>query len=272
MARRQLRDQRAIVTGASSGIGRELTRQLLAAGAKVVATARREDRLQELAAEVAAPQQLVIVPGDICDGALRTALVSAADEHFGGLDLLINNAGIGALGPFADGSPERLRQVMEVNFFAPVELIRAALPALRRGRSPAICNISSILAHRAVPAKSEYCASKFAIHGFSDALRSELASEGIDVILVSPSTTESEFSSAVIEKSGRQPAKGKGAMTSADVAKSAIKAVQSGKHEVILSLGGKGLVWLDRLAPTWADWLVTRFGFDGSAGRQSKKS
>ncbi|PQO45758.1 SDR family NAD(P)-dependent oxidoreductase [Blastopirellula marina] len=262
MARRSLPDLRVIVTGASSGIGRELTLQLIAAGAKVVATARRADRLQQLADEAAAPDQLAIVPGDICDADLRAKLVQTACERFGGLDLIMNNAGIGALGPFADGSTERLRTVMEVNFFAPVELIRAALPALRQGRTPAICNISSILGHRAVPAKSEYCASKFAIHGFSDALRSELASEGIDVILVSPSTTESEFSSSVIEKMGRQPAKGKGAMTSAAVAKAAIKAVQSGKHEVILSLGGKGLVWLDRIAPTFADWLVTRFGFD----------
>lgn len=262
MARRTLRDLRVIVTGASSGIGRELTLQLIAAGAKVVATARREDRLRQLADEVAAPEQLVVVPGDICDPQLRTMLVKTACERFGGLDLLMNNAGIGALGTFADGSSERLRTVMEVNFFAPVELIRAAIPALRHGRTPAICNISSILGHRAVPAKSEYCASKFAIHGFSDALRSELASEGIDVILVSPSTTESEFSTAVIEKAGRQPAEGKGAMTSAAVAKAAIKAVQTGKHEVVLSLGGKGLVWLDRLAPTLTDWLVARFGFD----------
>ncbi|TWT29951.1 SDR family NAD(P)-dependent oxidoreductase [Blastopirellula retiformator] len=262
MARRQLRDLRAIVTGASSGIGRELTLQLIAAGAKVIATARREDRLQDLASAAAAPERLIVIAGDVCDAELRTQLVQTAAEKFGGLDLLINNAGIGALGPFADGSPERLRKVMEVNFFAPVELTREALPLLRQGNQPAICNVSSILAHRAVPAKSEYCASKFAIHGFSDALRAELTSDGIDVILVSPSTTESEFSSAVIEKSGRQPAKGKGAMTSAAVARAAIKAVQTGKHEVILSLGGKGLVWLDRLAPTLSDWLVARFGFD----------
>ncbi|MFI4876564.1 MAG: SDR family NAD(P)-dependent oxidoreductase [Blastopirellula sp. JB062] len=263
MARRQLSGKRAIVTGASSGIGRELTRQLVEAGAYVAATARREDRLRQLADELNAPDRLATVPGDLCAAELRTRLVQTACERFGGLDLLINNAGVGALGTFADGSPERIRQVMEVNFFAPIELIREALPSLRQGASPAICNISSILGHCAVPAKSEYCASKFAIHGFSDALRAELASDGIDVVLVSPSTTESEFTAAVIETAGRQPAKGKGAMSSADVAKAALKAIETGKHEKILSLGGKALVWLDRLAPTWANWLITRYGFAG---------
>src|SRR5205085_10807559 len=105
----------------------------------------------------------------------------------------INNAGIGAVGPFEDAGEERLRRVMEVDFFAPAELIRGALPLLKGGHHPIIVNIGSVLGHRAVPGKSEYCASKFALHGFSDALRAELAPQGIDVLLVSPSTTVSEF-------------------------------------------------------------------------------
>jgi short-subunit dehydrogenase len=117
---------------------------------------------------------------------------------------LVNNAGIGAIGPFAEASPERLRKIMEVNFFAPAELIRSALPLLEAGKRPLIVNVSSVLGHRGIPKKSEYCASKFALHGFSDALRCELAPRGIDVLLVSPSTTATEFFDNVIEGGRRR--------------------------------------------------------------------
>src|SRR5204862_1887651 len=119
-----------------------------------------------------------------------------AIREFGGLDALVNNAGIGALGRFDQADEARLRQVMEVNFFAPAEFVREALPHLKAGNRPIVVNIGSVLGHRAVPEKSEYCASKFALHGFSDALRAELAPLGIDVLLVSPSTTTSEFFAA----------------------------------------------------------------------------
>ena len=93
---------------------------------------------------------------------------------YGGLDLLVNNAGIGAQGRFAEADPARLRQIMEVNFFAPAEMTRAALPLLKQGRRPMIVNIGSILGHRGIPGTSEYCASKFAVQGFSESLRAEL--------------------------------------------------------------------------------------------------
>ena len=122
--------------------------------------------------------------------------MEAVQQETGGLDLLVNNAGVGALGEFAEADPQRLRTVMEVNFFAPAELIRAAMPLLRAGEQPMIVNIGSVLGHRAVPLKSEYCASKFALHGFSDAVRAELADQGIDLLMVSPSTTQRSFSTA----------------------------------------------------------------------------
>ena len=176
-----------------------------------------------------------------------------------GLDLLVNNAGVGAIGYFADASPQRLRQIMEVNFFAPVELTRAALPLLLAGRRPMIVNVSSVLGHRAVPKKSEYCASKFALHGFSDALRAELLREKIDVLLVSPSTTASEFFDHVIGDK-RKPRGRFGAMTPAKVARRIVWAMRAGRHEIILPFGGRLLVWLDRLCPPLADRLVAWFG------------
>src|SRR5205085_8829154 len=153
----------------------------------------------------------------------------------------INNAGIGAVGPFEDAGEERLRRVMEVDFFAPAELIRGALPLLKGGHHPIIVNIGSVLGHRAVPGKSEYCASKFALHGFSDALRAELAPQGIDVLLVSPSTTVSEFFEAAAGQSGRSP-KRYSAMSADAVARRAVAAMAAGRHEIILSIGGQALV------------------------------
>ncbi len=194
MSTRSIEGARVLITGASSGIGRELARALLRQGADVVVTARREERLRELADECqAAGRKIICVAGDITDAAVRERLLRAAQDTLGGLDILVNNAGVGAIGPFSRAPADRLRRVMEVNFFAPAELIRTALPLLRAGRRPLIVNIGSVLGHVAVPHKSEYCASKFALHGLSDALRAELSREGIDLLLVSPSTTESEF-------------------------------------------------------------------------------
>ena len=261
MARRTIPGLRAIVTGASSGIGSALARELALQGAHVLLTARRDDRLQLVCDEIkAAGGAASFVSGDITAAAVRQQLLAAAQSEWQALDLLVNNAGIGAWGPFAAADETRLRTVMEVNFFAPLELTRAALPLLAAGRQPLIVNVSSVLGHRAVPLKSEYCASKFALHGFSDALRAELAPRGIDVLLVSPSTTRSEFFQNVLGDAVPSSQDGWLAMPADAVARKAVKAIRRGSHEVILSPGGKLLVWLDRLCPPLADWLVGRYG------------
>src|SRR5207244_6871507 len=132
-------------------------------------------------------------------------MVQAARECFGGLDILVNNAGIGATGHFADVSPERLRKIMEVNFFGLTETTRVFLPMLKQGNRPAIVNISSIAGKRGIPARSEYSASKFAVQGFSEALRAELAKDGVDVLVVCPGLTQTNFSHNMIEQKARMP-------------------------------------------------------------------
>ena len=260
MPRRSLSALRVLVTGASSGIGRELVLELARQGSRVVAMARREERLIALEQEAASlGHSIHVFPGDVTDARLRLAALEFCQENLGGLDSLVNNAGIGAIGPFDQADEERLRKIMEVNFFAPVELTRAALPMLRKGNHPLIVNVSSVLGHRAVPLKSEYCASKFALHGFSDALRAELAREKMDVLLVSPGTTQSEFFDRVL--GDKQKPHGRwGAMTTAKVARRIAWAMRSGRHEIILPVGGRLLVWLDRLCPPLADRLVAWFG------------
>jgi short-subunit dehydrogenase len=259
MARRPINGLRTIVTGASSGIGRALVVELVKRGAKVLAMARRGERLQALGAELAAPERFQYVIGDVTRREDRAAAIDLARSQFGGLDALINNAGNGALGRFDHADEARLRQIMEINFFAPAEFIREALAELRSGNQPIIVNMGSVLGHRAVPEKSEYCASKFALHGLSDALRLELAPLGIDLLLVSPSTTSSEFFDVAAGNSSK-PLGRFGAVTPKYVARRSVAAMAAGRREIILSTGGKLLVWIDRLCPALADWLIARSG------------
>lgn len=257
MARRSLLGLRAIVTGASSGIGRALVVELIGRGSQVVAMARRQARLESLAAELGNPPSLQLVAGDVTSADDRAAALQLATRSFGGLDALVNNAGCGGLGPFAEASSLRLRQIMEVNFFAPAEFIRLALPILKQGHRPIIVNVGSVLGHRAVPDKSEYCASKFALHGLSDALRCELAPAGIDLLLVSPSTTDTEFFQAAQGHTARPQAR-LGAMPPQAVARRIVSAMAAGRREIIFPWAGKLLVWLDRMCPPLADWVVMR--------------
>lgn len=257
MARRQLSGKRAIITGASSGIGRHLAIQLATAGVKLVVTARREDRLRELQKRIRDGEgDCEVVVGDVVEPGVRTRLLETAKNQFGGLDILINNAGIGAMGRFDQATPERLQQIFNVNFFAAAELIRDAVPTLRDGDRPIIVNISSVLGHRGVPLKSEYCASKFALHGFSDSIRAELVADGIDVLLVSPSTTDSDFFDASIEDTTGEDWKKRGAMSPEVVAAKTVKAIRKGRHEIILTHGGRLLVWADRILPGVANRLL----------------
>lgn len=260
MTGRSLAGARAVVTGASGGIGREITLELARRGCRLIVTARRAELLAELRREIEARGgQALEVAGDITVADTRRRIYEVAESTWHGLDILVNNAGVGAVGKFESASVDRLRQIMEVNFFAVTELTRELLPLLHRGTRPIIANVSSIVGHRAVPNKSEYCASKFALHGFSDALRAELYRDGIDVLLISPSSTDSDFASHVLEVKGSYKRHWR-PMSPATVARAAVRGIERGSHEVILPFTGCLLVWLDRLCPTLANWLVAKFG------------
>jgi short-subunit dehydrogenase len=260
MARRNLKGARIIVTGASSGIGRALAIQLCERGASVIATARRTDRLQDLEQLCRSmPGHLKTLAGDLTSADHRQEIIYLATTEWNAVDVLINNAGAGAIGRFDGASAERLRRVMEIDFFAPVELTRVCLPLLANGRRPAILNIGSVLSHRAVPNKSEYCAAKFAMRGWAESLRVELASQRIEVLMLSPSTTRSEFFDSLVDSNPNEKSKSVGSMRPERVAQLAISTLVRSKREMILSLGGKGLVWAGRLFPTLTDRILGRF-------------
>jgi short-subunit dehydrogenase len=260
MARRSMAGMRGLLTGASSGIGAALARELVGRGCRLVLVARRRAALDELAQSLErGPGQIEIVAGDVTDPAVRASAVAAALNRFGGLDLVINNAGVGALGRFAESSPDRLRQIMEVNFFAAAELVREALPLLKTGQTPLVVNVGSILGHRGIPRSSEYCASKFALRGFSESLRAELAPLGIDLLLVSPGTTRTEFFDHALA-SESVPWANQTGVTAEYVARRVVRAMETGRHEVIANARGTALVWLNRLFPRLLDRILARYG------------
>ncbi len=260
MAKREIEGSRALVTGASSGIGRALALELARAGAELVVTARREERLRELAEEISVNGgRAEIVAGDITDPAVRQRTIETAQTAYGGLDILVNNAGLGAMGLFADADADRVRRLMEVNFFSLVEMTRAALPLLKAGTNPIVVNVSSILGRRGVPHNSEYAASKFAVHGFSESIRAEFTKLGIDVLVVSPGTTETEFFDRVLQKTGEPAWPEHAPVSSAYVARQTVRAIRSGRHEIIPYRWGKLLLWLNRLSPGLVDRLMARY-------------
>jgi short-subunit dehydrogenase len=248
------------VTGASSGIGREIALELARQGAQVVVTARRKERLRELAEQITADGgEIRYVAGDITDPAVQQKVIETAQAEFGGLDVLVNNAGVGAMGKFEHADPGRARAVMELNFFALVEMTRRAFSLLRQGTNPIVVNVSSILGLRGVPYSSEYSASKFAVEGFSQAIRSEFAPHKIDVLVVNPGTTETEFFDKVIEKTGEPSWPEHAAVTPAHVARKTVRAIRRGKHTIIPYFWGKVLIWLQRLSPRLMDSIMARY-------------
>ncbi len=260
MSRRKLVECRVLITGASSGIGAALAIELAGRRARLVLNGRRDEKLQEVADQVrAVGGQVVLASGDITDPALRSAALAAAEREFGGLDILVNNAGVSAWGIFDQAHEYRLRRIMETNFFALAELTREAVPYLQRGRLPLVVNVASILGHRGIPFQAEYCASKFAVRGLSEALRPELKRLNIDLLVVSPGTTESEFFDHLLERAADMPwGRGRG-VPAKQVARRTVQAMIRGRHEIIPSGSGKLLVWFNRLFPRLVDAWMERY-------------
>jgi short-subunit dehydrogenase len=255
--RRTVAGSRILITGASQGIGKALAEAAAARGAKVLVCARNIEMLNDVAQQIRAKGGVIdIVQADITNSDDRRRMVEAADNALGGLDILVNNAGIGATGHFADCSPERLRQIMEVNFFGLTETTRAFLPMLKKGNKPAIVNISSIAGKRGIPARSEYSASKFAVQGFSEALRAELAKDGVDVLVVCPGLTQTNFSHNMIEQKALVQLDHMRGMSAEDVARHTLKAIEKGYNETCLTLNGKLMVLVSRFLPWIADIVV----------------
>ncbi|MFP4329365.1 MAG: SDR family oxidoreductase [Spirochaetaceae bacterium] len=247
----------AIVTGASSGIGRATAGALARAGVKVVCAARNGERLDSLVAAVRAEGgEALAQPTDLTDPKQCHAMVQRAVEEYGTLDILINNAGISMRALVEEVEMSTLRRVMEVNFWGTVQATKAALPYLRKTRGVVLA-VSSVAGFHGLPGRSGYSASKFAIHGFMESVRIENLDVGLQVTIVAPGFTASEIRSHALTADGTEqaetPLNESKLMSAERVANLIVQAIRKGKRNKIISFEAQVIALMQRILPLWID-------------------
>ncbi len=278
MSKRILRGSRVVVTGASSGIGRELALELSRRGAVVCALARRERELLALVDEMNAirmknfasfPVHFCVV-GDVCESDVRERAIAETVERFGGLDILVNNAGAGATIPAEDTSDDLACELFDLNFFSPFELTKLALPSLKKSASsnenrekgirPLVINLSSIVGLRGTPYYGVYGASKAALLTLTDAWRAELSCEGVDFLTVMPGTTSSQFFDVLLRDVRRPNFPNHRPALPKDVALAIANAAEQGRKRLVpVSRSAKLLYFLSRYFPGLTDTLMNQY-------------
>ncbi len=253
-------DKVVLVTGGSSGIGKALVAEALAQGALVAACGRSLQRLENAFPEADRSRLLLIVT-DVRDEGACATFVAEAMTRWGRIDVLINNAGISMRALFQDAPLSVIRDLMDINFWGTVQCTKAALPAIRAS-SGAIVGISSIAGYRGLPARSGYSASKFAVQGFLEALRTELLHSGVHVMWVSPGFTASNIRNVALgaggNAQGETPLDEASLMSAEECARRTLKAIAARKRSLVMTGQGKLTVWLSKLLPGLADKLVYR--------------
>ena len=253
--RRDLAGKRVILTGATGGIGRALAAALVRAGARLVIAARSADALADLAHDLG---DAVAVPCDVTVPADRERLMSSAVASLGGLDILVNNSGVGSFGHFATSTEDVVRRVMEVNLFGPVELTRLAVPHLTAGNQPAVVNVTSMTGRKGMPAWPEYSASKFALVGMSEALRGEFARFDVDVLTIVPGLTNSGFDRNLLRRDGKMNIPFGTGMAPEQVADGIVRAIERNRRETVLGSEARWMLRFNRFTPRLLNWLIAR--------------
>ncbi len=268
--RRDLTERVVLVTGASRGIGRRIALALAPHRPRLAVVSRSVAELKSLVNELAGVESEAF-PCDLTDPAARAKLVADVVGRFGGLDVLVNAAGVSSFGEFATSTPEILRTVTEINFFAPVELMRLAVPHLVRswegGYRPVVLNVASLCGRVGIPSLAEHCGSKHAFVGLSEAVRAEFARFDIDVLLLLPGVVRSDdLNRHLLRNEGRIYLNFDGAQRPESVAAAAVWSLVWNRKERPTGWVST-LVWLgDRLGPRVVRWGMHRKARRG-AGR-----
>jgi len=254
-----------VVTGGSDGIGKALVELLLEGGARVATCGRNYDKLYELQTGHAG-KPLHIATADVSKEVDCRNFINAVRNTFGTIDILINNAGVSMRALFKELELETLRHLMEVNFWGAVYCTKFALPDIIKNKG-SIVGVTSPAGFRGLPGRTGYSASKFALNGFLEALRTELLHDGVNVMWVSPGFTASNIRNVALDKDGRpqkeNPMDEDKMMTARECADYILKAIEKRKRTLVLTLLGKTSVLLNKLFPGITDKMVRKFYFRG---------
>ena len=252
-----------VVTGGTDGIGKALVDELLQSGAKVATCGRDHDKLYRLQASYPSSFLHTMVADVSSENDCRR-FIETTIKVFGGIDVLINNAGISMRALLKDASTEVTRKVMDINFFGAVYCTKYALNSIIEKKG-IIVGISSIAGYRGLPGRSAYSASKYALQGWLEAIKTELLHDGVHVMWVSPGFTTSNIRNAALNKDaqshGDTPLDEGKLMSAEDCAKRILSAVSKKKRSLVMTFQGKQTVFLNKFFPGLADKLTYKFFF-----------
>lgn len=255
-----MKDKVVLITGASSGIGRALAFAFGRQQATIVICARRVDSLETVSQELTQSGiENLCLQADVSVESDVKNLIDTTVQRYGRLDILINNAGITMRSMVLDMDPDVIRKVMDINFMGTVYSTRYALPHILKTKG-SIVGISSIAGYRGLPVRSGYSASKFAMNGFLEALRTELLHTGVHVLVACPGFTTSNIRFSALNSEGQvagETVRDESKMMSAEeCADHILKAVQRRKRDLVLTAQGKLVVFLNKLFPGFTDRMV----------------
>ena len=237
-----------LITGASSGIGKETAIEFAKLGANIILVARRKDKLEQTANELKKFDVTTLLCQ--CDVSKKDQVEEMANmviEKFGKLDILVNNAGFAIYGSVSDLSIDEIESQMETNYFGMVYCVKNFLPTMLNKKSGHIVNVASVAASFGLPGIASYCASKFAMLGFSEGLKHELKGTGVGITVVSPIMVRTDFfDHPSFEK---MPKYSPTSLSSTTVAKTILRAANSPRLEIIVPSVVRGAVWMKNTFP-----------------------
>lgn len=258
-----MKDKVVVITGGSDGIGKALVLLCLQKGAYVSTCGRNYTKLLK-AFDHLSSDKLLCIEADVSKEDDCKKLIITTLEKFGQIDILINNAGISMRSLFQDVDLETFRQLMNTNFWGAVYCTKFALDNIIENKG-SIVSITSIAGYRGLPGRSGYSASKFALNGWMEALRTELLQSDVNVMLVAPGFTASNIRNVALNEhanpQGESPMDESNMMTSEECAEHIVTAIGKRKRSLVLTFTGRRAVFMNKYFPAWSDKLVYKFFF-----------
>lgn len=251
------------ITGGSDGIGKALIELLLPMGAKVATCARNQDKLYDLQLRHST-KPLHCVVADVSNYNDCKLFIDSTIHQFGAIDILINNAGISMRTLLKDAELDVFKKVMDINYFGTVYCTKLALRSLIEQKGT-IVGVSSIAGYRGLPGRSGYSASKFALNGWLEAVRTELLDDGVNVMWVCPGFTRSNIRNAALngraQALGESPLNESELMSASECARHIVRAIEKRKRTLVLTFKGKQTVFFNKFFPSLTDRLTRNFFF-----------